>query len=66
MRINSLVDAEELEKAVATLSPEESHHLVRVLRIRQGQEIILFDGQGGVAEAVVETAGKTAVEARIT
>ena len=51
---------------MATLSPEESHHLARVLRIQPGQEIILFDGQGGVADAVIEIVGKTAVEARIS
>ena len=66
MRINSLVEAGELAKAVVTLSPEESHHLSRVLRIQPGQEITLFDGEGGVAEAVVETVGKTAVEVRIS
>ena len=65
MRINSLVDAGELEKAVATLSPEESHHLARVLRVQPGQEITLFDGQGGVADAIIESVSKTAVEARI-
>ena len=65
MRINSLVDTTELEKDVATLSPEESHHLTRVLRAQTGQEIVLFDGQGGVAEATLESISKTAVEARI-
>jgi 16S rRNA (uracil1498-N3)-methyltransferase len=66
MRINSLVESGELEKAVATLSPEESHHLARVLRVEPGQEITLFDGQGGVADAVIEVVGKSAVEARIS
>jgi 16S rRNA (uracil1498-N3)-methyltransferase len=66
MRINSLVDATELEKDLAVLSPEESHHLARVLRVQPGQEIILFDGQGGVADAVVESVSKTCVEARIS
>jgi len=66
MRINSLVDAAELEKDTAVLSPDESHHLVRVLRIQPGQEITLFDGRGGVAEALVQTVSKTAVEARIS
>ncbi|MEN8255007.1 MAG: RsmE family RNA methyltransferase [Verrucomicrobiota bacterium] len=66
MRINSLVDATELEKGVAILSPEESHHLARVLRVEPGQEIMLFDGQGGVADAVIESVSKTAVEARIS
>jgi 16S rRNA (uracil1498-N3)-methyltransferase len=65
MRINSLVDTAELRKETATLSPEESHHLARVLRVAPGQEIVLFDGQGGVAEAVLESVSKTAVEARI-
>lgn len=65
MRINSLVDVAELEKEVATLSAGESHHLARVLRIGPGQEIMLFDGQGGVAEATVASVSKTVVEARI-
>lgn len=39
------------------LSPEESHHLVRVRRVRQGEPVVLFDGVGGsvlgrLAEAV--------------
>lgn len=65
MRINSLVEAGELEKAVVTLSPEESHHLARVLRVQPGQAITLFDGHGGVADAIIESVDKTAVEARI-
>ncbi|MEE9369716.1 MAG: RsmE family RNA methyltransferase [Pontiella sp.] len=66
MRINSLIVAAELEKDVAVLSPEESHHLARVLRVQVGQEITLFDGQGGVAEGVIETASKATVEVRIS
>lgn len=66
MRINSIVDGAELQKESAVLSPEESHHLARVLRVRPGQEITLFDGQGGVAEGVIETVSKTAVEVKIS
>ena len=66
MRINSLVDAAELEKPIAVLSAEESHHLARVLRVLPGQEITLFDGQGGVADGLVESVSKTAVEVRIS
>ncbi|MDF7822878.1 RsmE family RNA methyltransferase [Pontiellaceae bacterium B12227] len=66
MRINSLVDATDLEKDIAVLSPDESHHLARVLRVQSGQEIILFDGQGGVAEGEIEAVSKTAVEVRIS
>lgn len=66
MRINSLVDAGALEKELVVLPSEESHHLARVLRVQPGQEITLFDGRGGVAEAVVESVSKTAVEARVS
>jgi 16S rRNA (uracil1498-N3)-methyltransferase len=66
MRINSLVDAEELKKEVVTLSSEESHHLARVLRVQAGQEITLFDGQGNVADGGIESVGKSAVEVRIS
>lgn len=66
MRINSLVDTGELEKDIAVLSPEESHHLARVLRVRPGQEIVLFDGQGGVAEATINSVSKAAIETRIS
>ena len=65
MRINSLVETGELDKLIATLSPDESHHLARVLRVQPGQGITLFDGRGGVADAVVEIVSKTEVKARI-
>ena len=35
------------------LSPEESHHLLRVLRLPRGAELALSDGQGREAEAVL-------------
>ena len=50
MRINSLVDTGELEKDVVILSPEESHHLARVLRVQPGQEIIIRGHRFGVEE----------------
>lgn len=65
MRINSLVDAGELEKDIVVLSPEESHHLARVLRVQVGQDMVLFDGRGNVAEAVIEAVSKSAVEVRV-
>ncbi len=53
----------------ALLSPEESHHAQRVLRVRSGDAVELFDGQGhtwtasvGVlsrAEVAVEVTGET-------
>ena len=66
MRINSLVEAGELEKEVVVLPSEESHHLARVLRVQPGQEITMFDGQGNVADGVIESVGKSAVAARVS
>jgi len=44
------------------LSPEESHHLVRVLRIEQGQEVAVIDGRGHFALAdVIEARPKGSV-----
>jgi len=65
LRINSLVESGELEKLIATLPPDESHHLARVLRIQPGQRVTLFDGRGGVAESVVESISKSKVKVRI-
>lgn len=39
----------------------QSHHLVRVLRLRSGQSLVLLDGKGGRAHAVLETLGSLAV-----
>jgi len=38
-------------------SEEESHHIIRVARKRLGEEITIFDGQGGRYLAVIEAAG---------
>lgn len=46
-----------------TLSPEESHHLLSVLRSRPGEIIEIFDGAGRVAQA--ELLGKQKNIARI-
>jgi len=66
MRINSFIAPEQLQKEIASLSPEESHHLSRVLRVEPGQELTLFDGQGTRAEGVINTVTKKEVAVRIT
>lgn len=66
MRINSLVNPASLQNDLVVLSPDESHHLARVLRVEAGQELTLFDGQGTRAGAVVEEVSKKAVSVRIT
>jgi 16S rRNA (uracil1498-N3)-methyltransferase len=35
------------------LGPEDSHHCAEVLRLEEGASVTLFDGEGGVADAVL-------------
>lgn len=43
------------------LDADESHHAARVLRLKQGQEVTLFDGQGFSAAAMVQSVHKSQV-----
>ncbi|MHC4636456.1 MAG: RsmE family RNA methyltransferase [Planctomycetota bacterium] len=45
---------DDLNYSHAELSSEEAHHLTRVHRISVGDKVELFDGQGGVALAVIQ------------
>lgn len=47
------------------LSAEESHHLVSVRRAREGERVILLDGRGGKADAVLERASAKRAELRV-
>lgn len=48
------------------LSPEESKHCVRVLRLREGDEISLIDGRGGFYSGEISKAEVRGCEVRIT
>lgn len=48
-----------------TLEGALAHRLVRVLRLRAGDEAVLFDGRGGEALARIESAGERRVRASI-
>lgn len=52
-------------EAAVVLSRDESRHLARVLRLRQGEEARLFDSTGAEFRVVIETASARASEARI-
>lgn len=43
-----------LSERLATLDPEETRHAKKVLRLRPGDAVELFDGQGSVARATIE------------
>jgi len=66
VRINSYTPPGTLNTDTVTLSPAESHHLARVLRVEAGQGLTLFDGQGTRAEGVVDSVTKKEVTVRIT
>jgi 16S rRNA (uracil1498-N3)-methyltransferase len=52
-------------KPSVDLSDDESHHLLHVLRVKVGQKIEVFNGEGGTGIASVETTGRDAVTVRI-
>jgi 16S rRNA (uracil1498-N3)-methyltransferase len=50
---------------VAALPEEEARHLTRVLRLKPGDAVRVFDGRGGEFEALVERAARGRVEIRV-
>jgi 16S rRNA (uracil1498-N3)-methyltransferase len=54
-----------LESKTVGLSSKEAHHLVQVLRLREGAEVSLFDDKGGTALAKVHRIAGGEVELRI-
>ncbi|HEX4823176.1 MAG TPA: 16S rRNA (uracil(1498)-N(3))-methyltransferase [Candidatus Polarisedimenticolaceae bacterium] len=47
------------------LDPEESHHVSRVLRLRTGDEVAVFDGSGGEWDATIEAIEKSVVRLQV-
>lgn len=54
-----------LDGPVIELSPDESRHMAGVLRKTPGETVVVFNGAGAAAEAVVEAVGKRACSVRI-
>jgi len=48
------------------LDDNEAHHAIHVLRVRSGDQIELFDGQGNLYQAEIATLSKKNVEAKIS
>src|SRR5258708_36466425 len=51
---------------VNALSGEELHRAVRVVRLREGEEVELFDGRGAIVTARVESLARDQVSLRVT
>jgi 16S rRNA (uracil1498-N3)-methyltransferase len=54
-------DIEESGVSGITLSPEESHHARRVLRVRDGEAAVVFNGRGAEWSGRIETPSKDRV-----
>jgi 16S rRNA (uracil1498-N3)-methyltransferase len=52
-----LVPPERIRNAVASLQPDQAHHLRHVLRLEPGSEVELFDGRGNGYRGTVEFHG---------
>lgn len=50
----------------ATLAGQEGHHAADVQRLRVGESVLLGDGRGAVAQAVVTDTGRSTLQLRIT
>jgi len=55
----------ELSIGQRELDSETSHYLSSVLRLRDGEEVELFDGQGRVARAIIESSSKRSARVEI-
>ncbi len=55
----------DIEGEYYTLSPEESKHCVRVLRMEAGEPVVLVDGRGNWCEGVIDRADAKGCRVRI-
>lgn len=58
--------ANEITSATATLSDQEAHHLLHVMRGKVGDEVTLFDGSGWEFAATISSLGRSDVTLDIT
>jgi 16S rRNA (uracil1498-N3)-methyltransferase len=54
-----------LDAETVTLPDDEAHHLVKVLRLRPGDRVAIFDGAGHEWHGTVETAGRSGASVRV-
>lgn len=47
------------------LTPAQAHHVVRVLRLAEGDPLTLFDGSGAVCDAVISRCTRDSVQLRV-
>jgi 16S rRNA (uracil1498-N3)-methyltransferase len=57
--------ASSIDGDLAELPPDEAHHLTHVLRLREADEIAVFDGRGSEWRGRVERAGSRGIRVRL-
>ena len=65
MRARFLAPAAHATGAVVALPDQEAEHLTRVLRLKRGDAVIVFNGQGLAFDALVQSARKEGAEVLI-
>jgi len=53
------------DEPVVKLTGIEAHHLINVLRLKAGEQVVLFDGAGTEATAEIVSTSKRSIELRI-
>ena len=66
MRPRFLVPGVEIGATTVRLPDDEAHHLTRVLRLKPGAPVAIFDGAGSEWHGTVETAGRSSATVRLT
>jgi len=61
-----LVPADTPRMGQITLPPDEAHHAARVVRVRAGDAVALFDGQGGEWAGCIASVDKRHVAVEVT
>lgn len=56
------IPADEWNPEALALSEEEAHHCLDVMRCREGDRVVVFDGEGNEAESEITSASKKRVE----
>lgn len=62
---NFFADKESFERDPIILEGEEANHAIKVLRIKPGEEITVFDSEGHCADAVIEETEQRRVFAKV-
>ncbi len=59
------IDGSEIVKGHVQITGEDAHHIQKVLRLRQGDDLVLCDGAGWDYQAVLESMDKHALLCRV-